>query len=75
MDAKQETLALIVEIDRHELAVRLMEIGVGLDRGSAGNRTACQIIEEAKSTWPAGFGPFPFDRMAAAAIEFMMACI
>lgn len=75
MDAKRKTLALVAEIDPYELAVKLMEIGIGAHRTDAEKRTARQIIEDAKNTWPDHCGPFPFDRMAAAAIEFMGSCI
>ena len=75
MDVKPKVLALVAEIDADELAVRLMAIGIGAYPTALETRTARQIIADSKASWPAGFGPFPFDRMAAAAIEFMASCI
>lgn len=75
MDVKRETLALVAEIDQYELAVKLMAIGIGAHPTSEEKRSAFEIIEDAKSRWPVECGPFPFDRMANAAIEFMAGCI
>ena len=75
MDVKGKTLALVAEIDADELAVKLMAIGIGLQPTSAEKRDAHQIIADAKKGWPDYCGPFPFDRMAAAAIEHIADCI
>lgn len=67
-------LSFIAEIDQAELAVRLMEIGIGLKR-NGDPRTPSQIIAASKMTWPAELGTFPFDRMATASIEYFRECI
>lgn len=74
-DAKKKTLALVAEIDADELAVKLMAIGIGAHPTSAETRTNRQIIADAKLRWPPECGPFPFDRMAHAAIIYMGECI
>lgn len=76
MDVKRKVLALVAEIDEAELAVKLMRIGIGLNPPATEKRSNRQIIEDAKRIWPANeCGPFPFDRMARAAIEYMGECV
>jgi len=76
LPAKTRALAFIAEIDQSELTVRIMEIGIGLRRTPAVTDTTAQIIATAKKNWEAsGAGPFPFDRMAVAAIEYFRECV
>jgi hypothetical protein len=73
---KNRALSFVAEIDQAELAVRLMEIGIGLVRTTSETRTAAQIIADIKKTWPPNMVTgFPFDRMAVKAIEYFRECI
>jgi hypothetical protein len=74
-EAKRKTPALVAEIDADELAVKLMSIGIGAYPTAAEKRSNREIIQATKDTWPPGCGPFPFDRMAHAAIMYMADCI
>lgn len=68
-------LSFIAEIDQAELAVRLMEIGIGLKR-AGDKRSPMEILAHAEATWPAGMvTPFPFGRMARIEIEYLAECI
>lgn len=75
IDGKKRGLAFIAEIDAMELAVRLMSIGIGLRRPNENKDTPKEIISRAKERWPQEAGPFPFDRMAVAALEYFRECI
>lgn len=74
-DIKKRTLALVTEIDQAELAVRLMERGIGMRR-AGDTRPPREIIAEAQATWPSGMVvSFPFADMARIAIEYFGECI
>lgn len=76
MNPKKRALAFIAEMDQAELAVRLMEIGIGMIRTPAETRTAAQIIADVKRTWPTDMATgFPFERMAVKALEYFRECI
>lgn len=67
--------SLVTEIDQAELAVRLMERGIGMRR-AGDNRLPAEILAEAAATWPPGMvTSFPFGDMARIAIEFFGECI
>ena len=64
--------SFVVEIDEAELAVRLMEIAIGLDR-AGDNRSPREILRQSERSWPSDL-PFPFRRMARLAIAYMAEC-
>ena len=69
-DVKSKIPALIAELDPDDLAVILMSIGAGIRRTDAEKRSSREIIAASKKMWPAGFGAFPFEHMAHAAIHW-----
>ena len=75
-DEKRAALAFIAEIDDAELAVRLMAIAIGLKRTPDYRRTPREIIADSTKMFEEQTGtPFPFGRMARAAIEYVGECI
>lgn len=70
----EKTPSFVAEIDPAELAVRLMEIGIGLKRGGD-SRSAREIIAHHKTIWPKEAGPYPFVTMAEAALTYFGECI
>jgi hypothetical protein len=66
--------AFIAEVDADDLALRLMQIGIGMTAPPGTNAT--KALDEAERTWPAGMATgFPFRRMAHASIEYFRECI
>lgn len=63
-----------IEINRDQLAFRLMQIGVGMQAPAGTEPT--DALNKAEATWPPGMVvSFPFRRMADTALEYFQECI
>jgi hypothetical protein len=66
--------SFIAELNADELALRLMQIGIGMTAPPGTNAT--KALDEAERTWPRGMvTAFPFRRMAHASLEYFRECI
>ena len=72
--AKKKAFSFVAQIDEAELAVRLMEVAIGLRRPPTETRPPEMILHEAKASLPQE-DAFQFDKMARRAIEYFRECV
>jgi len=74
MTTKAKAAAFVAEINADELALRLMQIAIGL-KAPPGTDASAALDEHERVWMSADAGPFPFRRMAHASIAYFGECI
>lgn len=72
--ARRKAFSFVAEISADELALRLMQIGIGMKAPPGTDATA--VLNAAERAWPSDMVTnFPFRRMAVASIEYLRECV